>query len=549
MKKSISPAIICVSLLLATCKQETSLSVLQYDDFSHYVDQFNQGDNELYIQHIPNDGVSTFLENNIPLIDIPDKELEKIYYFRWWTYRKHIKSTSDGFVITEFLPDVPWAGRHNTISCPAAHHIYEGRWLRDPSIMEDYIHFWLNDAGDGIRSYSFWVADALLAHSKANRREGFIEAELPGLLRNYEAWETEKRDAPERLFWQIDDRDGMEFGASGRIINQGKIQGGTAAVRPTINSYMYGDAMAIAALAELLDKKDIASTFHKKAHQIKDLVQQRLWNDSLSFFTVMPREYTPETQALDIREIIGYLPWYFNLPDDRPEYGQAWAKLMDTTGFYAPFGLTVCEQLHPYFDISYEGHACQWNGPSWPFATTQTLKALANFLNNYEHSEAVSRADYYGLLKQFANSHRITLDNGEERPWIDENLNPFTGDWISRTRLKTWENGTWSKKKGGVERGKDYNHSGFCDLVITDLIGFKPQLDKSIKIEPLVPESWDWFCLDRINYHGKNLTIIWDRDGSRYARGQGFKVYCDGQLVFESDAVVPVVTTVPEKES
>jgi len=352
MKKSISPAIICVSLLLATCKQETSLSVLQYDDFSHYVDQFNQGDNELYIQHIPNDGVSTFLENNIPLIDIPDKELEKIYYFRWWTYRKHIKSTSDGFVITEFLPDVPWAGRHNTISCPAAHHIYEGRWLRDPSIMEDYIHFWLNDAGDGIRSYSFWVADALLAHSKANRREGFIEAELPGLLRNYEAWETEKRDAPERLFWQIDDRDGMEFGASGRIINQGKIQGGTAAVRPTINSYMYGDAMAIAALAELLDKKDIASTFHKKAHQIKDLVQQRLWNDSLSFFTVMPREYTPETQALDIREIIGYLPWYFNLPDDRPEYGQAWAKLMDTTGFYAPFGLTVCEQLHPHFNKS-----------------------------------------------------------------------------------------------------------------------------------------------------------------------------------------------------
>ena len=253
----------------------------------------------------------------------------------------------------------------------------------------------------------------------------------------------------------------------------------------------------------------------------------------------MPREYTPETAALDIRELIGYIPWYFNLPDDRPAYGQAWARLMDTTGFYGPYGLTTCEQSHPYFKISYEGDQCQWNGPAWPFATTQTLKALANFLTNYESGGVVSATDYYTLLKQYASVHRITLDNGEERTWIDENLNPYTGDWIARTRLKTWDNGTW--RNGQVERGKDYNHSGFCDLVISDLIGFKPQLDQSIKIEPLVPENWDWFCLDRVNYHGKNVTVVWDRYGKRYDLGKGFKVYVDSKLVFESSAVGSVL--------
>ena len=106
--------IICISLLLANCKPQTNLNVLHYKDFAHYVHQFNQGDNELYIQYIPNDSASKFLENNIPLIDIPDKDLEKIYYFRWWTYRKHIKSTSDGFVLTEFLPEMGHAGKHNT---------------------------------------------------------------------------------------------------------------------------------------------------------------------------------------------------------------------------------------------------------------------------------------------------------------------------------------------------------------------------------------------------------------------------------------------------
>ncbi|MHC4626962.1 MAG: hypothetical protein ACYTDV_08280 [Planctomycetota bacterium] len=91
-------------------------TVLRADRFKHYVDQFNDGDEELYVQHIANDRAWEFLRANIPLFECPDKDIERTYYFRWWTYRKHIKNTPDGFVITEFLPDVPWAGKHNTIS-------------------------------------------------------------------------------------------------------------------------------------------------------------------------------------------------------------------------------------------------------------------------------------------------------------------------------------------------------------------------------------------------------------------------------------------------
>ena len=84
----------------------------------------------------------------------------------------------------------------------------------------------------------------------------------------------------------------------------------------------------------------------------------------------------------------------------------------------------------------------------------------------------------------------MRIENGNIVPWIDENLNPFTGDWISRTRLKTWENGTWSKGKGGVERGKDYNHSTFCDLIISGLKR-KPQImnsDQAIEHFNLITE-------------------------------------------------------------
>ena len=78
--------------------------ILSTSKLESYVKKFNKSDNELYPQHISNISTLEFLSENIPLIELPNKELEETYYFRWWTFRKHIKSTEDGFVITEFLP-------------------------------------------------------------------------------------------------------------------------------------------------------------------------------------------------------------------------------------------------------------------------------------------------------------------------------------------------------------------------------------------------------------------------------------------------------------
>ena len=96
-----------------------------------YVQRFNQQDEEVYINSSPNAEAEAFLAQQIPLLDCPDKTLEEIYYFRWWTFRKHIKNTCDGHIITEFLPRVPWSGAYNSINCPVGFHLREGRWLKD----------------------------------------------------------------------------------------------------------------------------------------------------------------------------------------------------------------------------------------------------------------------------------------------------------------------------------------------------------------------------------------------------------------------------------
>lgn len=500
-----------------------------------HVDSFNRHDEELYPQYISNADAHAFLRDHIPLLDCPDKDLEEIYYFRWWTYRKHLKRTPDGLVITEFLPAVPWAGKHNTISCPAGHHFYEGRWLRDPALLDDYARFWFRGGGEP-RRYSFWAADALWARHLVHPNETLLTDLLEDLVANYTAWENSHL-GPNGLYWQTDNRDGMEISIGG---------GG---YRATINSYQYGDALAIARIARMKGREELAKTYERKASELKRLIQSVLWDEEAQFFKVLPyagrNDPTPKGTLADVRELHGYTPWYFNLPDEK--HAIAWRQLMDPMGFHAPYGPTSAEQRHPRYQVAYERHECQWNGPSWPFATSVTLTALANLLNGPEQDH-VTRRDYFETLKIYARSHRLMREDGRVVPWIDENLNPRTGDWISRTRLMSWRNGTWDPSKGGKERGKDYNHSSFADLVITGLLGLRPRADDVVEINPLLPpDAWDWFCLENIAYHGRLLALVWDRTGEKYGRGQGFSLWCDGSEIARAPTLAKLTARLPGK--
>jgi hypothetical protein len=501
----------------------------------NHVREFNLHDHTHFGQAVSNERAADWMAENVPRFECPDRTIESIYHFRWWTFRKHIRETPDGIVITEFLPKVGWSGKHNTISCPAGHHFREGRWLRDPKILDDYARFWFRKGGSP-RSYSFWAADSI--HQRALALGDFALAIelLPDLIANYGEWEK-KHLEPDGMFWQIDDRDGMEvsIGGAGHR-GQGR--------RPTINSYMFGDAMAIADIAERAGRKETAATYRGKAERIRRLVLEKLWDREAKFFKVLPRR--EDATLVDVRELHGYTPWYFDLPPANQGYEVAWKQLMDPQGFHAPYGPASAERRHPGFTLSYEGHECQWNGPSWPFATSVTLTALANVLNG-DPQNAINRRDYLDTLSIYAKSHHLKKDDGSVVPWIDENLHPLTGDWIARTRLKSWKDGTWDAGKGGVERGKDYNHSTFCDLIISGLVGLRPRADDKVVVSPLVPEgTWDWFCLDRVPYHGRLLTVLYDKTGKRYGKGAGLRVLADGREIGAATSLSRIATSLPQ---
>jgi hypothetical protein len=444
--------------------------------------------------------------------------------FSWWTFRKHLKQTPDGFIVTEFLPPVPWAGLHNSINCPAGHHFYEGRWLHDPQFLDDYSVFWFRKGGDP-RRYSFWAADALWARHLVAPNPSLLTNLLPDLVANFEAWETARRDS-NGLFWQEDGQDGMEVSLGG------------SGYRATINSYMFGDAVALARIAAVAGQPDLALRFRTEAARIKQLVESQLWDESAQFFKVAPRVDVPSMplRLAGVRELHGYTPWYFHLPE--PRFAIAWKQLVDPLGFRAPFGPTTAEQRHPDFAVAYAGHECQWNGPSWPYATAIALTALANVLNA-PAEVALTRQDYFDTLRAYASSHRLQRADGTTVPWIDENLNPHTGDWIARTLLR-------QRQQQPVERGKDYNHSTFCDLIISGLVGIRPRADDILEVNPLVPENvWDYFCLDHVLYRGQTVTVLFDKTGERYGRGKGLQVLVNGRRIAGGESLQRLTIDLP----
>lgn len=482
--------------------------------------------------------------HHIPFFDCPDPLIRDTYYFRWEVYRQHLRATPDGYVVTEFLPDVPWAGLYNTISCAIGHHLYEGRWLRQPQYLDDYSRFWFQVAGAAPRAYSCWLADAIYARYLVNGDAHLPLTLLEHLITNYSGWEAERLDE-HGLFWQIDDLDGMEYQISG------------SGCRPTLNSYLYGDALAIARIAALGGQARIARQFAHRAEQVKRAVQAYLWDANDQFFKTLPttaalsrhvrhdayrRDPLPPQQAAGtlarVRELQGYLPWYFGLPD--PGYERAWLQLRDPQGFAAAYGPSTAERRDPYWQAGprKDQHECLWRGSSWPFATSQTLVALANLLTTYDQT-VMTKQDYFALFQSYTQTHRMQQADGTSLPWIDESADPDTGAWVTRATL-------YRRQRADKDRGINYNHSTYADHVITGLVGLRPHADAIVEIKPLLPDDvWAFFLVEDVPYHGHLLTILYDRDGSRYGVGAGLRVFVDEQLLGVRVNLGPISIPIP----
>ncbi|MBQ3746339.1 MAG: hypothetical protein II863_02880, partial [Kiritimatiellae bacterium] len=177
----------------------------------------------------------------VPSFECPDADINRTYEFRWRAFGRHCVKTPEGWVVTEFLPKVGWAGKYNTIVCAAGHHLREARWMHDASVAADYARFWFGTNGAHRVKYCTWLGSSLVDVVRVTGDASTAVELLDPIVALYESWETKPivyRTCPDGepfpmggdgkgMFTSVDDREGSEYSL------------GRDGYRPLFNSAMY----------------------------------------------------------------------------------------------------------------------------------------------------------------------------------------------------------------------------------------------------------------------------------------------------------------------
>ena len=472
---------------------------------------------------------------NTPFLEIDDPEIQRIFYYRWQLLRSHIREIGpQGTTILEFLPPVPWAQEPYTdLNDSTSFHLAEARWLRNPAFVANLIDHEYPGGGND-RHFSESIAAASYAATLVTGDPAPALRNLPVMEHVFNLWD-DHRDRTRNLYWVEPLADATEYtissiDASGAGFsdkshspdNQNGFTGGQA-FRPSINAYQFANAQAIASLATLAHQPAVAADYTARAEAIRKATLDQLWNPALQHFTDRYQRSTPTVTAGDFirgRELVGFTPWLYELPPTTDAtYAPAWQHVLNPKELAGPAGLRTVEPTYPRYLTQYrfDGQTklreCQWNGPSWPFQTSQTLTAMANLLNDYPPAH-VTPDDYVLLLRQYTHQHFLSPGH----PDLQEDYDPDHGGPIV-----------------GLPRSHHYAHSTFNDLILTGLLGIRPSAGDTLTIHPLLPSPASphpirFFALENLQYHGHTFTLLYDRDGTHFHRGSGLQVLVDGKL-------------------
>lgn len=537
--------LILLSLSAVRCQQDpvrpypladSYLQTTSFLNHSAYIDQYAD---------------QQWLLDNIPFIDLPDKTIEDVYYYRATVIKRHLRWTheGEGWVFTEFYHPVSWASKLQTIPDSAPYHVLEGRWLRDQKIAKNLIESYTRGGVENFSgiTYTHFMQRAILEHAQATGDQDFLTSQLQGMIQTYDLWNI-TRDPTTGLYHRNPLQDAQEYSLPGYLTggpgggpmqtwddfglsagegggnNYALIWLGPETYRPSQMSYMIANAYAISEVASIAGESALASTWSAYADDLYAKMLDVMWSEELQFWIDVVEGTNFRCLG---RELIGYYPYRFGVGTNSTfvkglEYG------LDNEHFISEFGPTTLEQVNPYFTaLKNTTYCCQWNGQSWPFSTSVFLTVLATMARENVSSVATPQF-FYNALETYA---KTNYKDGV--PYTAESHYPTINMWSGDT----------------TNHSENYFHSTYADNIFTNLIGIVPTLDDVLQLQPLIPSNWSNFAVENLPYHGSLISIVWDQTGGHYSGNcsAGLSVYSNGTLIHNQKTLAPVNVTLPFK--
>lgn len=489
-----------------------------------------------------------WLLDNIPFIDIPDKTVQDVYYYRSTVIKRHLKWTHEGqgWVFTEFIHPVAWASKLQTIPDSAAYQILESRWLRDQNIGKNLIESYTRGGVEALSSitYTHFIHEAILEHAQATGDTDFLESQLQGIIAMYNLWNV-TRNNETGVYHRTPLSDAQEYSLPGYLTggpNGGPMQVwddfglnsmmgggndfnliwlGPETYRPSMNSYMVAGAYAISTIANLTGQTALASTWLDYADDLYEKVVNLLWSEELQFFIDVVELSNLKCQG---RELIGYYPYRFGIGTNSTFIAGLEAGI-NSEHFLTEYGPTTLEQTNPYFTaLKNTTYCCQWQGQSWPFSTSVWLDVLAGLARQNVSTVATPEVFYEALYTYAMTQYKDGV------PYVAESHYPTINMWSGDT----------------TNHSENYFHSTYANNIFTDLFGVIPTLDNELQLSPLIPSNWTHFAVENLPYHGSLISLVWDTNGSYYGNNtSGLSIYSNGSLIHNQPSLAPVNVTLP----
>ena len=505
------------------------------------------------------DGVTEFNRRwaqDIPYIDVPDPALEKAIVYRWWGERYNSLDANEPGYIYQYPVTIEGVNLYqNAIVLTQPMHLQDTKWIRNPYLAYGQIlnvgelsgsSAFLDSPGHSSwnNHYSQYLGTAGLeaynVHGGgpeiAERFAYYFEWDGKGQLEHYDG-DGNKLIQYTANYMPGNDADAISFGYP-------KSGGGQGIERPE-SAYVWGAFDAARQLYEIAGApEDKVEEMAEAADEIRDAILDRLWNDEMKMFLART------TQGALAATTAGGNP---NPLSDRGFIPARESNLYDV---YAQ-NLIPVEDAEKYKD-GFRFLRYGDNFPIFPFYTAnQYDRSRYNIGGSNNFSNINFTVQYRGVrsaLRYYDPDHEYVTPEYASRllNWMAWSIYP-NGNVLAPNQAEYYSNWNASTKTFNRNNPNHIMLGNMNYIFVEDMGGIQPRSDDKIELWP-IDFGYEHFMVNNLRYHGKDVTIVWDEDGSEYGMGAGYMLFVDGEKVLTADGLGrlvydPATNTVVEKDA
>lgn len=466
---------------------------------------------------------------NIPYIQSPDQNIDKTVLYRWWLTRFNSLDANAPGNVLQFPTSIEGVlGYDNAIDLTIGMFLDDMKWLRDPTLAYGT---WVSagetagSAGqyrDNPADPSNWGA----SHTQFITEQAWASYQIHGgpkpiaeQLGRYGADDTKGQLATldsnkdglldtNWVSWTGNDTDAVSFAEHpGSSLDRAE------------SAYMYSNAQAAASAYRAAGDTANAAKMDAAAASVKKAVLNNLWDSKDKLVEHKWVNGPAAGQFAKWKEVNNYDPYAVGLmptkgdADYNDDYDSALRLFADADEF----------PVFPFFTANQKDKAASGTGT-----------------NNFSviNSQVLFRVYQEAIRKYHA------ADNGYITPEQFKKLlywNAFAhyqgGDNRYPDQNEFWADG--SAADGGSINYRSWIHHtqlGSTNwTMIEDVAGLQTRDDSKIELNPIAMPGWGHFTVNNLSYRGKNLSIVWNGDGTYANAPKGYSLWISGKRVFTAN--------------